>query len=228
LTTRSRIAGDRRGAPRARAVALACAALALAGCRNDMQDQPRYEVNSASRFFADGRADRPLVKGVVARGSIVDDPVLELGKSPDGAFVATVPLPVTRDLMMRGRDRYNVYCSPCHARTGDGEGMIVLRGYKRPPSFHIDRLRSAPDGYFYDTIANGFGVMPSYAAQIPVRDRWAITAYVRALQLSQHATLADVDPEARRRLESGESAAAPGAPGGGAHGGGDAGPRGRD
>ena len=189
---------------RSRRAAVALVALSgLAGCRMDMQDQPRYEVNSPSAFFADGRADRPLVKGVVARGSITDDPLVELGKTADGAFATAVPMPVTRELLARGRERYDIYCTPCHARTGDGLGMVVQRGYKQPPSFHIERLRTAPPGYFYDTITSGFGVMPSYAAQVPVADRWAIAAYIGALQLSQHASLADVPADERSRLEGG-------------------------
>ncbi|HZR82245.1 MAG TPA: cytochrome c [Candidatus Binatia bacterium] len=195
---------------------IAAAALAVvattAGCRRDMQDQPRYEPDSASAFFPDGRADRPLVKGVVAHGTVLDDPILELGKTSSGAYVDHVPMPLTRDLLARGRQRYDVYCSPCHARTGDGNGMIVQRGYKQPPSFHIDRLRKAAPGYFFETITRGFGVMPSYATQVPVADRWAITAYVRALQLSQHATIADVPGADRARLESGAAGPAGAAP----------------
>jgi mono/diheme cytochrome c family protein len=183
----------------------------IAGCRMDMQDQPRYEVDGASKFFPDGRADRPLVKGVVARGSVLDEPAVELGKTPDGAFVETIPVPLSREVLARGRERYDVYCAPCHAPTGEGDGMIVQRGFKRPPSFHIERLRGAAAGYVFDTITSGFGVMPSYAAQVPVADRWAITAYVRALQLSQHAKLADLPPDERARLESG-AAPAPAAP----------------
>ena len=191
MITEARIRGARRALGHALAgTAVVCAAL-LVGCRADMQDQPRYEVNSPSAFFPDGRADRPLVKGVVSHGSVHDDPAFDLG-TKDGAPIEQLPLPTTRDLLARGRERYDIYCSPCHSRVGDGNGMIVQRGYKRPPSFHIERLRSAPAGYFFDAITHGFGVMPSYAAQVPVADRWAIVAYVRALQLSEHATIADV------------------------------------
>ena len=181
-----------------------CAAL-LAGCRADMQDQPRYEPNSASHFFADGRADRPSVAGAVPRGAFHDDPPYYEGKR-DGAFVAELPIPVSKELLARGRERYDINCSPCHSRVGDGNGMIVQRGYKRPPSFHIERLRSAPAGYFFDAITHGFGVMPSYAAQVPVADRWAIVAYVRALQLSEHATIVDVPESERAGLETAAAA----------------------
>ena len=181
-----------------------------------MQDQPRYEVNSSSHFFADGRADRPLEKGVVVAGSFVDDPALLHGRV-GGVPVVDVPLPVTRDLLLRGQQRYDIYCAPCHSRVGDGNGMIVQRGYKRPPSFHVDRLRAAPAGYFYDTITAGFGVMPSYAAQIPVSDRWAITAYVRALQLSQQAPVADLPPAEVAKLDAPPSDAAPAGHGSGGH-----------
>jgi cbb3-type cytochrome c oxidase subunit III len=172
-----------------------------AGCRADMQDQPRYEPNGASHFFDDGRADRPLVAGVVAHGSFHDDSPFFEGKR-DGAFVAELPMPLTQPLLARGRERFDIYCSPCHSRVGDGDGMIVKRGYRRPPSFHIPRLREAANGYFFDVISHGFGVMPSYAAQIPTADRWAIVAYLRALQLSQYAPLSDVALSDRERLDA--------------------------
>jgi mono/diheme cytochrome c family protein len=171
----------------------------VCGCRQDMHDQPKYRPGRASSFFADGRASRPLVADTVARGHLDDDTLLATGKSGD-AFADQFPFPVTRAELQRGQERYNIYCSPCHDRTGSGGGMIVLRGYRRPPAFHIDRLRQQPAGYFFDVITRGFGVMPSYAEQIPVHDRWAIVAYVRALQLSQHATLDDVPPAERDNL----------------------------
>jgi mono/diheme cytochrome c family protein len=120
----------------------------------------------------------------------------------DGNLVETLPFPVTRTLLERGHERYEIYCAPCHDRVGSGQGMVVRRGFRRPPSLHIDRLREAPIGHFFDVISNGFGAMPDYAAQIPPRDRWAIAAYIRALQLSQHATLADVPAELREQLQS--------------------------
>jgi len=181
-------------------------ALALAGvlllisCRQDMFDQPRSKPLRQSDFFGDKRLARPPVPGTVARGQLRDDPHLFTGRV-NGALVTTFPFPITRDVLERGRERYNIFCTPCHDRVGDGNGMVVLRGYRAPPSLHIDRLRDAPVGHYYDVITNGLGAMPDYAAQIPVRDRWAIVAYVRALQLSQRATLADVPLAARTELE---------------------------
>ena len=156
-----------------------------------MQDQPKYKEYRASRFFDDGRSARPLEPGTVARGHLDDDEQLYTGKS-GGDFVTAFPFAVTHDVLQRGRQRYDIFCSPCHDRVGTGNGMIVQRGYRQAASFHIDRLRDARVGYLFDVVTRGFGVMPSYAAQVPVRDRWAIVAYVRALQLSQHATPADV------------------------------------
>ncbi|HUI25416.1 MAG TPA: cytochrome c [Candidatus Kryptonia bacterium] len=181
------------------AICIAALFLNSAACRQDMHDQPKYKPLKASKFFADGRGSRPLVPGTVARGHLDDDPLLYNGKV-DNAFATTFPAPVTKAVLDRGQDRYNIYCTPCHDRVGSGNGMIVQRGYRRPPSFHIDRLRDAPVGYFFDVITHGFGVMPSYAAQVPVADRWAIIAYLRALQLSQHASLADVPPAEQQRL----------------------------
>ncbi len=164
-----------------------------------MQDQPKYKPYRASAFFADGRDARPLVADTVARGHLDDDVLLYTGKSGD-KFADLFPFPVTREILHRGQERYDIFCSPCHDRTGSGGGMIVQRGYRRPPAFHIDRLRQQPAGYFFDVISHGFGVMPNYAQQIPPRDRWAIVAYVRALQLSQHADVADVPLAERQRL----------------------------
>ena len=175
--------------------------LLVSGCRQDMHDQPRYEPLEASSFFADGRASRPLVPGTVARGQLRTDTHFYLGKV-DGHLVDTLPVPVTRPLLERGRERYDIYCAPCHDRLGGGQGMIVRRGFRRPPSLHIDRLREAPIGHFFDVISNGFGVMTDYAAQVTPRDRWAIAAYIRVLQLSQHAQLADVPAEIRQQLQS--------------------------
>jgi len=169
------------------------ALLGVAACRQDMHDQPKYLPLRPSRFFADGRSARPRLEDTVARGET------ETVVAQD----ATLPVPMTKALLVRGRERFDIYCSVCHDRVGSGGGMIVERGFKRPPSFHIDRLRQAPDGHFYSAITNGFGVMPSYATSIFPADRWAIVAYIRALQLSQHATLADVPPSERARLEAG-------------------------
>lgn len=182
-------------------VAIAAAGLAFlaTGCRQQMADQTSGRPLRSSDFFADGRGSRPLVEGTVARGHLREDTVLYTGKS-GGQFVDLLPLPVTRAVLERGRERFNIFCSPCHDRLGEGGGMVVLRGYPRPTSFHIDRLREAKVGYLYDVITNGFGRMPSYAAQIPVEDRWAIVSYLRALQLSRHASLSDVPETEKARL----------------------------
>jgi mono/diheme cytochrome c family protein len=182
--------------------ALAVAALAAAvcaGCRQDMHDQPKVMPQSASAFYPDGRGARPLIDGTVARNAVLGDTPYLTGKQ-GGKPVPVAPVPVTAETLARGRQRYDIFCSPCHDRVGTGDGMIVQRGYRQPPSFHIDRLRQEADGYFFDTITNGFGVMPNYAQQIPVADRWAITLYIRALQLSQHAALDDVPDSERAPL----------------------------
>lgn len=168
-----------------------------------MHNQPKYIPLRPSEFFADGRSERPLIDGTVARGHLDDDTAFYQGKGPDGKFVNEFPFTVTKQVIQRGQSRFNVYCSPCHDRLGNGDGMIVRRGYRKPPSYHIDRLRSVPNGYIYDVITNGFGAMPDYAAQIPPSDRWAIVAYVRALQLSQNASLNDVPANARGQLQQG-------------------------
>jgi mono/diheme cytochrome c family protein len=183
------------------AVVLALAA--ATACRQDMHDQPKYIPLRPSDFFEDGRSERPLIEGTVARGHLNDDAALYAGKGPDGKPAATFPFPVTKEVIERGQSRFNVYCTPCHDRLGDGGGMIVRRGYRRPPSYHIDRLRQAPDGYIYDVITNGFGAMPDYSAQLSPNDRWAVVAYVRALQLSQNAKLEDVPADARGQLNGG-------------------------
>ena len=180
--------------------AVALAAAALVSCRQDMHDQPRYIPLRPSGFFNDGRSERPLPEGTVARGHLNDDTALYTGKGPDGKPLDTFPFPVTKEVIERGQQRFNVYCTPCHDRTGTGDGMIVRRGYRKPPSYHIDRLRQVPNGYLYDVITSGFGAMPDYAAQIPPRDRWAIVAYIRALQLSQNASLNDVPVPDRGKL----------------------------
>lgn len=169
------------------------AMLGLAGCRQDMHDQPRFIPYRQSDFFADMRSERPPVDGTVARGQLHENTYLYTGKMGNnpGDYM---PFPVTAEVLARGRERFNIYCTPCHSRLGDGNGMIVQRGYKKPPSYHTERLRKAPLGYFFDVMTNGFGAMPDYASQIPVNDRWAIVAYIRALQLSQGATKADMPP----------------------------------
>jgi mono/diheme cytochrome c family protein len=186
------------------ALAIAVAALSLGAgtaCRQDMHDAPRYDTLEKSDFFADQRTARPLIDGTVARGQLRADDAFYTGKN-GALLVAELPMPVTKQLLTRGQDRFNVYCSPCHSKTGLGDGMVVRRGYKQPPSFHEARLRAQPVGYFYDVITRGFGQMPDYAAQIQPQDRWAVAAYIRALQLSQHATVADVPEADRPKLDA--------------------------
>lgn len=174
--------------------------LALAGCRQGMFDDAKYEPYEASPLFPDGSSARPLPAGTVARGQLGEDRALATGVGEDGRFAAN-PLPITRELLVRGRQRYDVFCAPCHDRVGTGNGMIVRRGYTRPPSFHDDRLRQIEDGHLFDVVTRGFGQMPSYASQVPRDDRWAIVAYVRALQLSQDAELAALPAEVGRVAE---------------------------
>ncbi len=180
--------------------ALLLAAVTLAACRQDMHDQPKFIPLRSSPFFDDGRSERPLIDGTIARGQLNDDLALYTGKGADGKLVDTFPFPVTKDVVARGQERFNVYCSPCHDRTGQGNGMVVRRGYRHPPSYHSDQIRALTNGFIFDVITNGFGAMPDYAAQIPVRDRWAIVAYVRALQLSENASVNDVPAEERSKL----------------------------
>ena len=180
---------------------VASTALSLAACRRDMQDQPKYKNLRGSAFFDDKRSARPVVEDTVARGFLYADQRFLTGKDK-GQPIASLPVPLTRDLLERGGQRYRIYCTPCHGLTGNGLGVIVQRGYRQPPSFHIDRLREAPVGYFYDVQTRGFGSMMDYAGQIPPSDRWAIAAYIRALQLSQRTTIADVPAAARPALES--------------------------
>lgn len=187
--------------PRSRLLLIVAWCAFLAGCRQDMHDAPRYEPLEASTFFADGRGSRTLVANTVARGMLREDEHLYQGKV-DGQLTDVFPMPVTDQLMARGRERFNVFCAPCHGRTGQGNGMVVQRGFRAPPSFHDERLRTAPVGYFYDVQTNGFGAMSDYAAQVPVADRWAIAAYIRALQFSQRATVGDVPPERRAELDA--------------------------
>jgi mono/diheme cytochrome c family protein len=178
-----------------------CALMAL-GCNQRMAQEPRYRALQPSEFFADGSSARPLPEDTVARGHLQDDALLFTGKDASGQDSAQLPFAVTPDVLDRGRERFEIYCVECHGYTGDGDGMVVQRGFLPPPSFNSDTLRAAPVGHFFDVITNGFGAMPSYANQVPVTDRWAIIAYIRALQLSQHATLDDVPPDVRAQLEA--------------------------
>jgi mono/diheme cytochrome c family protein len=187
--------------------------MALAGCRQDMHDAPRYEPLEASTFFSDGRASRTLIANTVPRGQLRQDRHLYEG-IVDGKPAETLPMPVTPQVMARGQERFNVFCSPCHGRIGEGDGMIVQRGFRKPPSYHEDRLRNAPVGYFFDVMTHGFGAMQDYSAQLPVADRWAIAAFIRALQLSQRASVNDVPADRRADLDrpAGAAAAEPSQP----------------
>lgn len=181
-------------------IGAAALAVCLSGCRLDMHEQPRYNPLAKTDFFGDGRSARPVVPGTVARGHLRLDEHLYTGKV-NGQLATTFPFPITRQDLERGRERYNIYCTPCHDAAGTGHGMIVLRGFPPPPSYHIQRLREAPVGHFFDVITNGLGNMYGYDSRVNPEDRWRIAAYIRALQLSQSATLADVPAAERERLE---------------------------
>jgi mono/diheme cytochrome c family protein len=170
-----------------------------ASCRQDMQDQPKYKPLAPSRFFSDGKSARQLVEGTMPYSpeGKATPPMADLSK------MTTLPFALTPQVMDRGQERFNIYCSPCHGRLGYGAGMVVQRGFLAPPSFHIDRLRQAPLGHFYDVMTHGFGAMPSYADKVAPEDRWAVAAYLRALQLSQRATINDAPPEERAKIQSG-------------------------
>lgn len=191
------------------ALCLLTSAALSAGCRQDMHDAPRYDPLEESKIWQKGMASLPIVQGTVARGHLNDDTALFEGKI-DGQPATVFPFAVTKADLDRGQERYNVYCAPCHDRTGFGNGMVVQRGYRQAASFHIDRLRDAAPGYLFDVITNGFGVMPDYKAQIPADDRWRIIAYVRALQLARHATTADVPPSELGKLDRPAAAATEG------------------
>jgi mono/diheme cytochrome c family protein len=188
-----------------RLAALALCAAGLAGCRQDMHNQPKYKPLRPSEFFTDGSSARPLVEGTVARGTLQEDEAFFTGKVGT-TLVREMPFAVDQAVVNRGQERYNIYCTPCHDATGNGNGMVVQRGYRKPPSFMEQRLRDAEAGHFFDVMTNGFGAMPDYKAQIAARDRWAIIAYIRALQLQQ--------PVAPPSAPVTPGAAAPSAPGG--------------
>jgi len=177
---------------------VALCTLTISGCdyslRQDMANQPYNRPLSPSDFFADGRSERPLIENTVAHGAVEND-VYSVAKDYAG-----YPLPVNQRLLQRGEERYKIFCAPCHGMQGDGNGMAAVRGMKHPTSYHIDRLRQAPNGYFYDVVSNGFGAMYSYSERIPPTDRWAIIAYVRALQLSRNAKASDLPESLRQKL----------------------------
>jgi mono/diheme cytochrome c family protein len=173
------------------------------GCTftKNMYEQPKYLPLQPSKLFPDGRSASPPVEGTVALGNLHVDEVYSTGMTASGP-VDTLPVPLTKTLLLHGQERFNIYCSPCHDRTGSGRGMIVLRGFAEPPSYHIPRLRNAPIGHFFNVMSHGFGQMPDYASQVPVADRWAIASYIRTLQFSEHTSLADLPAAERRKLEN--------------------------
>ena len=173
----------------------------LAACRQDMHDQPRYKPLAATDFFGDGRSARPEIDGTVARGQLRIDQARYTGKT-GGEEIDYFPFRITRADLDRGQERFNIFCSPCHSRTGDGNGMVVRRGFRQAASYHTDRLIHSPVGHFFEVMTNGYGAMPSYASRIDPDDRWRISAYVRVLQFSQNASLDDVPPDKRADLDT--------------------------
>ena len=190
----------RASGPVVGACGVAVVAFAASACRQDMHDQPKYSTFEQAPFFSDGSSARPPLPGTVARGDLRDDAVLYTGKEND-ASASTFPFPIDERVMARGQERFNIYCTPCHGLTGEGDGMIVQRGFSRPPSLLTARLREMPPGHYFEVMTNGFGAMPDHAAQIKPADRWAIAAYIRALQLAGSATIDDVPPAERGRLQ---------------------------
>jgi mono/diheme cytochrome c family protein len=184
-------------------LAAAPLAMSAAGCkREDMHNQARHEWQESSEFFADGMAARPQVEGTMATTSLLSNSPLLTTRNPNGGYADAYPFEVTRATLERGRQRFDIYCSMCHGQTGYGDGMIVRRGFVRPPSFHIDRLRSAPPGYFVEVITHGFGAMYSYNDRVTPEDRWKIAAYIKTLQLSQGVEMASLTPEERQQVEA--------------------------
>jgi len=167
----------------------------------NMDDQPKYQAMEESKFFADKLAMRMPLEGTVARGQLNENTIYFEGKNPNGTFTRKLPIPLTTELLNHGQERFNIFCSPCHGRTGYGQGIVVKKGFLPAPSFHLDRLRQVEDGYISDVITNGIRNMPSYKYQVPVSDRWAIVSYVRALQRSQNATKSDVPEDIRQTLK---------------------------
>jgi mono/diheme cytochrome c family protein len=183
-----------------RKLPLLALALAATACRNEMYDQAKAKPFSESDFFANGQNARPIPFDTVARGFLREDKAMYAGLGPEGKFISELPVPLNRELLSRGHERFDIFCSPCHGKTGNGQGMIVQRGFKQPSSFHVERLREQPFGYFFDVMTQGFGQMSSYASQVPPEDRWAIAAYLRALQLSQHVGVAELSDTDRANL----------------------------
>jgi hypothetical protein len=184
----------------ARTILWACwMALGLTACRRDMFDQPKSKPLAESEFFPDGGMSQPLPPHTVARGDLEASDAMYRGMEGTN-LVDVIPIPITRAFLDRGRQRFDIFCAVCHGRTGEGDGMVVQRGFPRPPSYHIDRLRQAPVGHFFDVISRGYGAMYSQASRVAPADRWAIVAYIRALQLSRHASLSDVPLPERGQL----------------------------
>jgi mono/diheme cytochrome c family protein len=175
--------------------------LSLAGCRNDMHDEPRYKPLAQSDFFADHRSARPKIDGTVPRGYLRIDEARYTGKI-GGEEIDQFPFPIVKADIERGQGRFNIYCTPCHGRLGDGNGLVVQRGFRQPPSYYEDKLMRAPIGHFFDVMTNGFGAMASYASRVEPDDRWRIAAYIRALQLSESARVTDIPPDQRQNLGS--------------------------
>ncbi len=204
MANRSKVEGRRSKALRLSAFCLLLSAYCFSlACRSDMHVQPRYNPYDPTTFFEDGRSARPPVPGTVARRELRINQALYAGRV-NGVPADAFPFPITRADLQRGQERYNIYCSPCHDYTGSGRGMVVQRGFPAPPSYHIDRLRNAPVGHFFDVMTNGYGTMYSYASRVSVEDRWRIAAYIRALQLSEHATVNDVPEKDRAKLDKGQ------------------------
>jgi len=197
--------GSRRGRPLQFLLAL----VMMAACRQDMHDQPKYQPFEESDFFADGSANRPQVAGTVGRGQLQEDTVFYQGLDAEGALAVKLPIELDAEVLARGRVVYNIYCSPCHDRTGTGNGMVVRRGFKRPESFHAARLRQSPPGYFFQVATNGFGEMSGYGLMVDASDRWAAVAYIRALQLSQAVPVEQLDSTDRAALAAGPLSAEP-------------------
>ncbi|HVW07977.1 MAG TPA: cytochrome c [Bryobacteraceae bacterium] len=180
---------------------LSIAAVSLTACRRDMQDQPRYKPLQPGNFFTDGRSARPIPSDTVAIDELNNGDSVHTGYV-NGQWAATIPLPLNLALLQRGHERFDIFCSPCHGRLGDGDGMVAQRGVRAPVSFHTDRVRNEPPGYIFDVITHGFGAMEDYGDQVPVDDRWAIIAYIRALELSRMGTIGDVPAAQRGALEA--------------------------
>lgn len=184
------------------ALALVAASLLVAsGCRQNMHNQHKIKPYRGSDFFANGMGSRLLPAHTVSRGDLREG-AFYTGVDAAGNPLTELPVPLTRELLAQGQERYNIFCSPCHGRLGDGHGMIAQRGFKQPTSYDDPRLRASPVGYFFTVMTSGFGQMPAYAAQVPPSDRWAIAAYIRALQYAQNANLADLSPEQRKTVEA--------------------------